>query len=64
MVLNYLCGLVKNYHNQRRVEPIGDIKENILKSMFSYAGSRGMIIFNKSDATAFMTSSTYLKAGG
>ena len=41
-----------------------DIKENILKSMFSYAGSRGMIIFNDSKATAFMTSSTYLKAGG
>ena len=41
-----------------------DIKENIIKSMISYAGSKGMIIFNDSKATAFMVSSTYLKCGG
>jgi hypothetical protein len=41
-----------------------DIKENIIKSTISYAGSRGMIIFNDSKATAFMVSSTYLKCGG
>lgn len=41
-----------------------DIKENIIKSIISYAGSKGMIIFNDSKATAFMVSSTYLKCGG
>jgi hypothetical protein len=41
-----------------------DIKENIIKSIISYAGSKGMIIFNDSKATAFMISSTYLKCGG
>jgi len=41
-----------------------DIKENIIKSMISYAGSKGMLIFNDSKATAFMVSSTYLKCGG
>jgi hypothetical protein len=40
------------------------IKENIIKSIISYAGSKGMIIFNDSKATAFMISSTYLKCGG
>lgn len=41
-----------------------DIKENIIKSIISYAGSKGMIIFNDSKAAAFMVSSTYLKCGG
>jgi hypothetical protein len=41
-----------------------EIKENIIKSIISYAGSKGMIIFNDSKATAFMVSSTYLKCGG
>lgn len=41
-----------------------DIKENIIKSIISYAGSKGMLIFNDSKATAFMVSSTYLKCGG
>jgi hypothetical protein len=41
-----------------------DIKENIIKSIISYAGSKGMIIFNDSKATAFMISSTYVKCGG
>jgi hypothetical protein len=40
------------------------IKENIIKSIISYAGSKGMIIFNDTKATAFMVSSTYLKCGG
>lgn len=40
------------------------IKENIIKSIISYAGSKGMIIFNDSKATAFMVSSTYVKCGG
>ena len=41
-----------------------DIKENIIKSMISYAGSKGMMIFKDSKATAYMVSSSYLKAGG
>jgi hypothetical protein len=41
-----------------------DIKENIIKSIISYAGSKGMVIFNDSKATSFMVSSTYLKCGG
>jgi len=41
-----------------------DIKKNIIKSIISYAGSKGMNIFNDSKATAFMVSSTYLKCGG
>jgi len=41
-----------------------DIKENIIKSMISYAGSKGMMVFNDDKATAYMVSSTYLKVGG
>ena len=41
-----------------------DIKENIIKSMISYAGSKGMMVFNDNKATAYMISSTYLKVGG
>ena len=40
------------------------IKENIIKSMVSYAGSKGMTIFNDSKAVSYMISSTYLKVGG
>ncbi len=41
-----------------------EIKVNIIKSMYSYAGSKGLVVFNDDKATAFMVSSTYLKAGG
>jgi len=41
-----------------------DIKNNIIKSMIAYAGSKGLYIFNNNKATAFMMSSTYLKVGG
>lgn len=41
-----------------------EVKNNIIKSMISYAGSKGLYIFNDSKATAFMMSSTYLKVGG
>ena len=41
-----------------------DIKENIIKSMVSYSGSKGMTIFNDSKAVGYMISSTYLKVGG
>ncbi len=41
-----------------------DVKNNIIKSMVSYAGSKGMFIFNNNSAVAFMTSSTYMKMGG
>lgn len=40
------------------------IKENIIKSIISYAGSKGMVIFNDSKTIAFMVSSTYVKCGG
>ena len=41
-----------------------EIKNNIIKSMVAYAGSKGMFIFNNNNAIAFMTSSTYMKLGG
>ena len=41
-----------------------EIKNNIIKSMVAYAGSKGMFIFNNKSAIAFMTSSTYMKLGG
>ena len=41
-----------------------DIKNNIIKSMIAYAGSKGLIVFTDRRATAFMKSSTYLKVGG
>ena len=41
-----------------------DIKNNIIKSMIAYAGSKGLVIFTDRKATAFMKSSTYLKVGG
>ena len=40
------------------------MKENIIKSMVSYSGSKGMTIFNDSKAVGYMISSTYLKVGG
>ena len=48
--------------NQKQIKE--DIKENIIKSMVSYAGSKGMTIFNDSKAVSYMISSTYLKVGG
>ena len=41
-----------------------EIKDNIIKSMIAYAGSKGLVIFTDRKATAFMKSSTYLKVGG
>jgi len=41
-----------------------DIKENIIKSIVTYSGSKGMVIFNNKNAAAYMISSTYLKCGG
>lgn len=41
-----------------------EIKNNIIKSMIAYAGSKGLVIFTDRKATAFMKSSTYLKVGG
>jgi hypothetical protein len=47
----------------RRV-PKKVIKENILKSAYMYAASRGLRIFNKKDVREFLSSSTYVKVGG
>ena len=47
----------------RRV-PTKKIKENILKSAYSYAASKGLRIFNDSAVKEFMSASTYIKVGG
>ena len=44
--------------------PTESIKENILKSAYSYAASKGLRIFNDSGVKEFMSASTYLKIGG
>lgn len=40
------------------------VQENILKSMYFYAGSKAFMVFNDQKVTVFMQSSTYLKFGG
>ena len=40
------------------------VRENIMKGVYSYAGSMGLRIFNDNQVTDFMTSSTYIKVGG
>ena len=40
------------------------IKDNIMRGVYTYAGSRGFRIFRDKSVTDFMTSSTYLKIGG
>ena len=41
-----------------------DIKDNIMKGVWTYAGSRGFRIFRDKSVTDYMTSSTYVKVGG
>ena len=44
---------------------IGDaIKDNIMKGVYTYAGSKGFRIFRDKSVTDYMTSSTYVKVGG
>jgi len=65
----YLKNKVQAYEvgmilDQSRNE-IGDvIKENIMKSVYSQAASKGFRIFGSNDITDYMTSSSYLKVGG
>ncbi len=40
------------------------VRENIMKGVYSYAGSQGFRIFTEKSVTDFMTSSTYVKVGG
>ena len=40
------------------------VQQNILKSMYFYAGSKAFMVFNNQKATVFMQSSSYLKFGG
>ena len=40
------------------------VRENIMKGVYSYAGSMGFRIFTEKSVTDFMTSSTYVKVGG
>ena len=40
------------------------VRENIMKGVYSYAGSMGFRIFTDQQVTDFMTSSTYIKVGG
>ena len=40
------------------------VRENIMKGVYSYAGSKGFRIFTDNQVTDFMTSSTYIKVGG
>ena len=41
-----------------------EIKQNILKSMYLYASSKGFYIFRDAKVKSYMQSSTYLKVGG
>ena len=47
-----------------RKAPKKVIKENILKSAYSYAASKGLRIFSNSEVKEFLSASTYLKVGG
>ena len=40
------------------------VQQNILKSMYFYAGSKAFMVFNNQKATVFMQSSSYIKFGG
>lgn len=40
------------------------IKENIMKSVYTYGASKGLTIFNKNGITEHVQSSTFLKVGG
>lgn len=40
------------------------IKDNITKSMFLYAGSKGFMVFGDQKSKTYLQSSTYVKAGG
>ena len=40
------------------------VRENIMKGVYSYAGSQGFRIFNDNSVTDFMTASSYVKVGG
>ena len=40
------------------------VRENIMKGVYSYAGSKGFRVFTDNQVTDFMTSSTYIKVGG
>ena len=40
------------------------IKDNIMKGVYTYAGSKGFRIFGDKSVTDYMTSSTYVKVGG
>jgi hypothetical protein len=47
-----------------RKAPKKAIKENILKSAYSYAASKGLRIFGNKEVKEFLSASTYLKVGG
>ena len=40
------------------------IKQDILKSAYLYAASKGLRIFSNTDVKEFFSASTYLKVGG
>jgi|14_taG_2_1085336.scaffolds.fasta_scaffold01425_6 hypothetical protein len=40
------------------------VQQNIVKSMYFYAGSKAFMVFNNQKATVFMQSSSYIKFGG
>jgi len=60
-VQSYEVGFVMDKH-QTQVREI--VKENILKSIYSMASSKGFRIFGEDFITDYMTSSSYLKLGG
>ena len=65
----YLKNKVQAYEvgmilDQSRNEISNIVKENIMKSVYSQAASKGFRIFGDNDITDYMTSSSYLKVGG
>lgn len=60
-VQSYEVGYVLDHGNS---EIAADIKQNIMKSVYSLAASKGFRIFGDKKITDYMSSSTYVKVGG
>ena len=60
-VQSYEVGMVLD-ENQTQIKKM--VKENIMKSVYTQAASKGFRIFGDNKITDYMTASSYLKVGG
>ncbi len=60
-VQSYEVGMILD-ENQTQIKKM--VKENIMKSVYSQAASKGFRIFGDNQITDYMTASSYLKVGG